>query len=341
MSRSQLTSTDQQNSGGPVAPFVAGKNKIINGDFGIWQRNTSFSSPATGSYLADRFYIGFDGSPTTSYSRQTFTPGTAPVSGYESSYFMRCAMTAVSTTTSWGFYQRIEDVRILAGQTVTISFWAKADSSRTGNTNFLQEFGSGGSSTVFGGAGQSIALTTSWQRFTYTLTLPSISGKTIGTNSSLTWYFIMPISTTSTIDIWGVQVEAGSVATPFTTATGTLSGELEACQRYYYRADAASNGNTFFNAIMQGATSTTAAGIFNFPVTMRANPTSIDHNLTQVRNAAGTAYVFTSNTLAINQANPNSAYVYIGTISGMPIGATGWLFAAGSTSSYIGISAEL
>ena len=301
MSRAQLTSTVEQNTGGAVAPFVAGKNKIINGDFGIWQRGISFSSPATGSYLADRFYIGFDGSPTTSYSRQTFTPGTAPVSGYESSYFMRCAMTAVSTTTSWGFYQRIEDVRTLAGQTVTISFWAKADSSRTGNTNFLQEFGSGGSSTVFGGAGQNIALTTSWQRFTYSLTLPSISGKTIGTNSSLTWYFTMPISTTSTIDIWGVQVEAGSVATPFTTATGTLSGELQACQRYYWRNS--STSNAFFINPIQGSSynATTACDLgIQAPVQMRVAPTAFEYSNICVTDGTN---IYSGGTWAFNAAN--------------------------------------
>ena len=48
MSRAQLTSTVEQNTGGAVALFVAGKNKIISGDFGIWQRGTSFT-PTSGS----------------------------------------------------------------------------------------------------------------------------------------------------------------------------------------------------------------------------------------------------------------------------------------------------
>jgi hypothetical protein len=82
------------------------------------------------------------------------------------------------------------------------------------------------------------ALTTSWQRFTYTFTLPSISGKTIGTGSCLIFY-IRNGGTASgaNLDIWGAQLEAGSVATAFQTATGTLQGELSACQRYYEMHD--------------------------------------------------------------------------------------------------------
>jgi hypothetical protein len=63
--------------------YAAGKNKIINGDFGIWQRGTSFSSPTSGSYLSDRYFVAFNGTPTTTYSQITFTPRTAPVAGYE------------------------------------------------------------------------------------------------------------------------------------------------------------------------------------------------------------------------------------------------------------------
>ena len=249
MSRAQLTSTDQQNSGGPVSPFVAGKNKIINGDFGIWQRGTSFAiNTATVSFAADRFatYSEFTGGSIT-VSRQTFTPATAPVSGYESQYYLRWAQSATTggTNPTSGVSQNIEDVRTFAGQTVTVSFWAKADASRTITTAYEQYCGTSGSGYISGSIG-SYSVTTSWQRFTTTFTVPSLSGKTLGANSRLQINWSFPLNTTATIDIWGVQLEAGSVATPFTTATGTLSGELMACQRYYERWQAASNNDEFF-----------------------------------------------------------------------------------------------
>jgi len=234
MSRAQLTSTVEQNSAGAAAPFVAGKNRIINGDFGVWQRGTSFSNPVNETYLADRFNIVFDGTGATrTVSQQAFTPGTAPVSGYESAYFIRMAQTvAGSGGTYIGFNQRIEDVRTYAGQTITLSFWAKADASRTILPNFQQNFGTGGSTTV-ATSGTTITLTTSWARYTQSFTLPSITGKTIGTSSLLQLFLWFAANTVQTIDLWGVQIEAGSVATPFTTASGTLQGELALCQRYY------------------------------------------------------------------------------------------------------------
>jgi len=219
---------------GPL--LAAGKNKIINGDFGIWQRGTSFSNPAAGTYTADRFVVWHDGSGATrTISQQAFTPGTAPVTGYEGSYFFRYDVSAVGTGNTYqNIEYPIENVRTLAGQTATISFWAKAASSRNLSFIFAQQFGSGGSSDVTFGS-TTVALTTSWQRFTTTVSVPSISGKTIGGNTNqLHIYFQLgALSGITTVDLWGVQVEAGSVATTFQTATGTLQGELAACQRYY------------------------------------------------------------------------------------------------------------
>jgi hypothetical protein len=167
--------------------FAAGKNKIINGDFGIWQRGTSFTPSAAWNYNADRFAMYCAGSGHTPVvSRQTFTPGTAPVAGYEGLYFWRYSQAAAgSGNTTNNIAQRIENVQTFANQQVTLSFWGKADASRTVTSEFYQEFGSGGSVGVTTSIG-SHSFTTSWQRFTATVTVPSISGKTVGTNSYLT-----------------------------------------------------------------------------------------------------------------------------------------------------------
>jgi len=226
MTRSRDTADTQDNIGGAVAPFVAGKNKIINGDFGVWQRGTSFSA---GGYSSDRWT--YDSDATVTVSRQTFAPGTAPVAGYEGQFFYRIAKSAGGSYIS--SRQRIEDVRTFAGQTVTVSYWAKADAAVTIAPYYIQNFGSGGSADV-GAAIASQAITTSWVRYTHTLAIPSIAGKTIGTSSYLEIYVGRYVgAAATTIDIWGVQVEAGSVATPFTTASGSIGGELALCQRYY------------------------------------------------------------------------------------------------------------
>ena len=248
-----------------AAPFFAGKNKIINGDFGVWQRGTSFTPSAAWNYNADRFAMYCAGSGHTPVvSRQTFTPGTAPVAGYEGLYFWRYSQAAAGTgNTTNNVAQRIENVQTFAAQQVTVSFWAKADASRTVTSEFYQEFGSGGSAGVTTSIG-SHSFTTSWQRFTTTVTVPSISSKTIGTNSYLTLQFILPTGVAQTIDFWGVQVENGSTATAFQTATGTIQGELAACQRYF---------QTGFTSSGAFTSSTNLISIGVLPVEMRVEPT--------------------------------------------------------------------
>jgi hypothetical protein len=250
-----------------AAPYAAGKNKIINGDFGVWQRGTSFSNPSN-VYTADRWVAGTDA--TCTVSRQTFTPATAPVSGYEGTYYYRAAKSAGGTY--FQANQKIEDVRAFAGQAITVSFWAKADSAITLAVQGYQNFGSGGSTQVTA-LNTSVTLTTSWVRYSATVTLPSISGKTIGTSSYLMLpYLLYSGSSAVTIDIWGVQVEAGSTATAFQTATGTIQGELAACQRYYQVI----GGTSSQFPLLGGYSTSTTTNIrfpISFPVTMRIAPT--------------------------------------------------------------------
>jgi hypothetical protein len=250
---------------------AAGKNKIINGDFGIWQRGTTFNVSTTGTFLADRFVTAFNGSGSTrTITQQTFTAGTAPVSGYESQFFLRYDQSVAGTGATFSnIGQRIEDVRAFAGQTVTISFYAKAAATTTVGVGFTQNFGGGGSASVSNDVPTAFSVSTSWARYSYTLNIASISGKTIGTNSFLLSNIQLPLNSTFTLDIWGFQVEAGSIATPFQTATGTIQGELAACKRYLPSV------TSYDNVIGYSYVTNNALYYFAFDVQARVAPTGV------------------------------------------------------------------
>jgi hypothetical protein len=283
-----------------------------------------------------------DGTPTFTLSQQTFTPATAPVAGYEGQYFARYAVTAAGGSTYRQLQQQIEDVRTFAGQTVTISFWARINSGTvTGNyVRLNQVFGSGGSATV-NGTSNTFTLTSSWQRFTLTTSVASISGKTIGTSSYLSLDFVLPFTTTMSVDFWGVQVEYGSTATPFQTATGTLQGELAACQRYYFR-NTPGAVKTF--GLGQAISTTQVFGNIVFPVEMRVRPTALEQS--------GTASDYSATDVVGNRITASAVLTYDGTTTtrvGMFILTATAGFVAGSGSivfaetanGYLGWSAEL
>ena len=266
----------------------AGKNKIINGDFAINQRG--FTSSTTVGYNFDRFATNFSVVGGTTASTQAFTAGAAPVAGYESANFFRAVTTSQTGTGNFvQLYQMIENVRTLAGQTATISFWAKAASGTPKiGIEMVQQFGSGGSPSadVTSIGASAVTISTSWARYSLTVSVPSISGKTVGTTantSSLRLTLWLSAGTdfnarcgsignqNATFDIWGVQVEYGSKATPFETASGgSPQAELAMCQRYYYLHASGTAGSIcnflYFN-------STTATAMLSFPVTMRVAPT--------------------------------------------------------------------
>jgi len=315
--------------------MTAGKNKVLNSDFSIWQRGTSFSNPTNGTYITDRWFMYFDGSGATrTISQQTFT-GDNP-SGCNASYYLRWAQTVAGTGGSINaMYSRaVEDVRNFNGQTVTVSFWAKADAARSIILQTYQEFGTGGSGAVLVNS-STFSATTSWTRFSATIAMPSVSGKTITGNSSITFIVNFPANTAQTIEMTGLQLELGSVATAFQTATGTIQGELAACQRYYFRFTADNNG-TLINA-SYASTSVFAAGQLQFPVPMRTVPTSLDSNTLKWSNYAGTTYNMTS--VLFNQASAFACQVY-GTVSGVTAGQVGPILGQGANS-FVGLSAEL
>lgn len=262
--------------------YRAGKNYLINGGFDVWQRltgvsgATSFTNPATGSYTADRWLHVYDaaGSGTFTVSRLAFTAGNPFGSGDETQYGMRAAWTGTAPTAQTINYmsQRIEDVRTLANKTVTVSFYAKADSatSRSIGVQFEQNFGYLGSSSVLSSV-TTKSMTTSWARYTVTVAIPSISGSTIGADSYLALRLILPNNTLGTYDIWGVQVEVGSDATSFQRFAGLRQFELQACQRYYYRQTNTLDANAYIcsGVVQNGAATSTHWGVFRFAETMR------------------------------------------------------------------------
>ena len=255
-----------------LAPIAGGRNRIINGAFNVWQRGAG-AFTTSNTYTADRWAVVGASGQTISVTQQSFTPGNA-ISGFEPTFFARIAWSGTPSGTFW-FTQRVEDVRIFAGQQVVLSFWAKASSSTSVFTPVIeQNFGTGGSSIV-STTTSSITLTTSWQRFSITVSIPSISGKTIGTNSYLD---VRPLNGGSTvnginIDIWGVQLEAGAVATPFEFEDAQVT--LAKCQRYYEWGVASGSGYAQITAVFDaGSTSN-----IDFKVSKRAVPTMTNMTL--------------------------------------------------------------
>jgi hypothetical protein len=278
MARSRNTADTQTASGGPVSPNIAGKNGWINGGMDVWQRGTTSASITTSTvYTSDRWVALSGASTGTVVSRQS-TSDTTNLPFIQ--YCARVQRSSGQTGTSLvQFAQSMESVNSVryAGQSVTLSFYARAGanySSASNALNVLMLTGTGTDQQVLVGYTGSVSainsfatLTTTWQRFTFTATLAT------NTNEIGVDFYYTPVGTAGANDyfeITGVQLELGTTATPFSRAGGTIQGELAACQRYYYGWDSTNN---YAPAGLGQCTSTTQAQVFiNFPVTMRVTP---------------------------------------------------------------------
>jgi len=296
-----------------ITPASSG-NAIINGAFEINQRNFS-STTTSGAFGFDRWSLEYS-SGTATYSAQAFTPGAAPVAGYESTNFARLVTASQTGTSAYALLsQRIENVRTFAGETATVSFWAKASAGTPKiGVAYTQKFE--GSTQVDANISD-VTISTTWTRYTRTVTFPSLTGKTLGAGNNLRLMLFTSAGSdlsswtsigvqNETIDIWGVQLESGSTATAFKRNADNIQGELAACQRYYYRQGGLSLYQTFgFGAASD--TSTLQATI-TFPVSMRTTPASIDYASLNA-NLGGSNITISSATLLSALSGNNAAQI--------------------------------
>jgi hypothetical protein len=244
------------------------------------------------------------------------------------------------------FIQGMETMNSIpyAGKTVTLSFYARAGANYSPTSNyfsFLIYTGTGTDqfpTSYTGGAtaaNTSVTLTTTWVRYTVTGTIATTATE-IGLYAY--WSTTGTAGTNDYVEITGVQLEVGSTATPFQTASGTLGGELALCQRYYYRMAATVVYSPYCLGISGG---TTSAGFpVNLPVTMRTTPTTLDYNLLAIQeNTAGGVIAVTSATLT--NTTPWCGQIVANVASGLTQYRPEMLLANNSTSSYLGYSAEL
>jgi len=240
------------------------RNMIINGAMQVAQRGTSFTSDNV--YTIDRWKSGdgTGGSPARTLSQEEFSLGQTDVP--DARYYLKHDQTAASTNGNSSLSHRIEDVTRFDGNTVTLSFYAKADSAMDVDVRFIQDFGTGGSPSSDVTLTETVNIGTSWAKYTVTKTLGSLSGKTIGTDGEHTSFLNIDMefqpTTTFTFEATLFQLELGNSASPFEHRS--YGEELALCQRYYQK---------WYHVTGRSSDSQTPIGAGKFNVPMRASPT--------------------------------------------------------------------
>ena len=317
---------------------LSNRNFVINGAMMIAQRATSVSSQTGSGYkTVDRIVTNASGS-TYNQSQQTVTVGGETGLPTQFTKFLRHDVTTSNDNAH--FYHKIEGVASVPAGTVTLSFYAKGTTPTGGLAfNAYQNFGTGGSPSgeVSITISDTVTLTSTWQRFSINITVPSITGKTLGTNGNDTFYFgIRQFANTSTnayqLDITGLQLEVGTEATPFEHRS--FGDELARCKRYFERFLVDVNSSAF--ALGYGEGTSQIRTPFKYE-TKRSNPSlavSTAGNWEFVNGVESkTASAVTGSALG------KQFGVIFGTVSGATISRV--YYARASAGEYIDLESEL
>jgi hypothetical protein len=256
-------------------------NPVLNSAMQVCQRGTTTTITST-SFVADRWQAIRSVAGATATRQVTGDTTNLP----NVQYCLRVARDSGNTSTSViALGQNMESVNSIsfAGKTVTMSFYARAGANFSAASSVLKTYLTSGTGTdqnnvtgAFTSPTQVVnsdaTLTTTWQRFTFTGTVPATATQ-LGPQFQFT-----PVGTAGANDyfeVTGVQIDIGSVALPFRTYAATIQGELAACQRYYFRIQDGNNG-AYGGGIAQSTTQFNAA--ITTPVTMRVIPTVLDYS---------------------------------------------------------------
>ena len=351
-----------------VGNLTAQKNIIINGDFDIWQRGTSFAAAAHRDYIADRWSYSKVGAMVHTISRDTDVP-TVAESGHLSSYSMKIDCTTVDSSMATGdicaLQYRMEgyDWKYIAQQAITLSFWHKHTKTGTyciaiknsgADKSWVQEY--------------TQTTTNTWEKATLTIDASPSAGTwnyTNGVGVFLCFTLAAGATYQGTTDTWNsanndatssqvnacdntannfmlsqVQLEAGSVATDFEVKNH--ADELARCQRYFEIL----NGDPILAANVYGtgqciSTSEARCPIM-YKVKKRSAPTITDSGDANFRitNAAYSAVEVTSLSW-LTLSRTSVLAVITGTATPLIAGNATVFKDDGESQSTISISAEL
>ena len=328
------------NSYTPTESNMAGRNRIINGDMRIDQRNAGASLAIDGNnvYTLDRW-----GAQDATDGAFTVQQDSSAPAGFTKSLkaTVTTADASLGATQVAQIYQYVEGFNFAdlgwgtaSAQTVTLSFWVR--SSLTGT--FGGCFSNDGNSRSYPFT-YAISAADTWEQKTIT-----VAGDTTGTwlttnavglriyfglgagstysGTAGSWSGSLFLSATGAVSvigtlnatfyITGVQLEAGSAATPFEHRQ--YGQELVLCQRYCY----VGNSNDILSAIAPGTTE--IWGNLKLPTIMRSVPSVSVSGSIRISDNYAADYTSSSVTVLSNQLSTNGGRINLSNFSGLTVG---------------------
>lgn len=341
--------------GGMLDPW---RNKLIGGDFAtnLWQDGTTGPSTTTALlYNADQWW-GLSGTGTAFTVAQVTT--SQPTGVGASARVQRTAAQTGVVPVCFGQVLTSENSYILAGQTVELSFWAKAGATfsaansvvtatiatGTGANGSAANFSTGSWTGYAAATATAVTLTTSWDRYNVTATIPSTA---VQAGVKLCYTPVGTAGATDFFEVADVQLAINPGASAKTSSTDTAYSMLNFESRplaletalqlaYYWRVDESAAVTPI--ATCGNSTTSLALCRLQFPVQMRSIPTMAyttgfaANTTTAMTAVSACTSLATSTAVASTAVNKNGVLVACGSSAAFgAAGTTSFLYSNGGS----------